>query len=881
MGGIVLSGGTTAYGDAIGNVVNINGGIIYGIEGGVANAEGSSKNNVININGGAVVNSSIIAGVGATVTDNEINIYNSPDISSATLEGYFWTDSSHSGNALNIHTKNLSAQNIANFDNVNFYLPASTVNGDTILTLTGGSATDLTGTEIKAGVEGNTNLNNGDSVTLIKNTSGITTDGTTQYGTLTEGVSLAYDITVEKADDTSIVARIGNVTPNPEPGPEPTPDPSGANYNVVTVSESGYTVNGDTTAYSGAINSAVGGLITSDADTAESDVVGGTDTSGNVTGNTVNVTGGALGDVYAGRNAVIAADNTVNMSGGTAKNVIGGEGTSGASGNKVTFSGGTVSGGTAMSADILYPDIVDFDSIISDSGNIIGGLSIDGYVTGNIVDITGGTVEGNIYGGLTLNGNATDNTVNISGAPNLASSYIYGGYSANGTSSGNTLNVYAKDITAQNIGNFQNLNFYLPNNVASGDTMLTLTDADGTDISGATVSAGVVAGNANLASGDVITLLRNENGVTANGTTYGTLTEGVSLNYDIIVSPLDTNSIGARIDNVRNSGGELLPGTESIAQGTLIAPALINIGTDRLLSWLPPDEFGAASSGDGEEEANKDVDLDKQLEKPGFEIFANMGASSMRIKTGNGSYIDSKSNGIDLGAARSFANRSGRLFVAPLVDYGHDNFDSYLASGVHGKGSSKYWAGGVIARQINNNGFYYEGSFRAGRTESDFFSNDLAVPVSYNVSAPCWAGHINLGLRYKVNDESTLDLYGIYYHSHQGGVTADLSSGETYRFDSVTNKRLRLGMRISRQVNERSRFYTGIAYQYEADGAARASYKGYTTPAAGNNGSSAMLELGWQLKPTKDSPWMLDLNATGWAGHQRGVTAQIKLKRSF
>ena len=42
-----------------------------------------------------------------------------------------------------------------------------------------------------------------------------------------------------------------------------------------------------------------------------------------------------------------------------------------------------------------------------------------------------------------------------------------------------------------------------------------------------------------------------------------------------------------------------------------------------------------------------------------------------------------------------------------------------------------------------------------------------------------------------------------------------------------------------------------------------------------------MLELGWQIKPTKGSPIMLDLGAVGWIGYQKGITCHAKFKKAF
>ena len=112
---------------------------------------------------------------------------------------------------------------------------------------------------------------------------------------------------------------------------------------------------------------------------------------------------------------------------------------------------------------------------------------------------------------------------------------------------------------------------------------------------------------------------------------------------------------------------------------------------------------------------------------------------------------------------------------------------------------------------------------------------------------------------------------------------ADLSSGEHYNFSSADSGRFRIGYRMTTRTSKISRIYTGLAYQYEHASGITAKYlaKDLSTASAGNSGSSGMLELGWQIKPLKNNPWMVDINATGWIGHQRGVTAFAKVQKAF
>ena len=264
-----------------------------------------------------------------------------------------------------------------------------------------------------------------------------------------------------------------------------------------------------------------------------------------------------------------------------------------------------------------------------------------------------------------------------------------------------------------------------------------------------------------------------------------------------------------------------------------------------------------------------------------------MGGGSIKTKTGNGSYVKSKSSNYDMGFARSFNTGSGLFSVAPVVEYGTGSYDSYLGNGIHGRGDSHYVAGGVVARMLNNSGFYYEGSFRGGRTEIDFASNDFNVAgvpnsfVTYKTHAPVFSSHAKLGHLLRMDRNNLLDIYAVYFFTRQGSMNAHLSSGETYHFSAVDSSRLRLGYKMTSRVSQISRIYMGMAWQYESNGESVATYKERHTPSSGMSGSSGMLELGWQVKPLKNNPWMLDINTTGWVGKQQGVTAMAKIKKAF
>ena len=638
-----------------------------------------------------------------------------------------------------------------------------------------------------------------------------------------------------------------------------------------------------------------------------------TDTD-DVTGYTVKVSGTntALSDVSGGVSWHGAAfGNNVEISGGTVNFVFGGRGsvessaTAGdASNNMVTISRGTIAS--------------------NDYGLVIGGQSFKGDANKNTVIITGGTIgkasgETNIVGGYTKgNGkSASDNTVTISGDVQfLGNVRIYGGQSygtdgiannntvniltkivaaefmgGDGTNfSGNTLNIAAKGVTTGAVYGFQNMNFYLPSDIANNDTMLTVNGSSPTNVKDVTFGAAALSG-VKLVKGDTVNLITNPNGLTTDDTLKTTdsatlaKAEFLSANslttddaYELSISKKDANTIIATVDNVteKKAPEEAVDDIKKSPVETRAGVVtLLNAGTDMLVSQ------GMANAAEAAEAERSGGNAAAAPRAGGFAPFAAVGLGNLRAESG--SHVDTKSIGLNLGFAREIENKSGKLLVGPVVEYGHGSYDSYQDNGITADGKSSYWGIGVIAKQTNNNGFYYEGSIRAGRTKSDY-NSDLrpGLHVSYDSSATYWAAHLGVGKLVDIGHDNTLDYYGKYFYSHTGSDSTYLNgANETANFDAVNSHRIRLGARLTHALNEKNKIYGGLAWQYEFKGDARATYSvSGEAPSPSVKGSSGMIELGWQVKPGK-SPMTIDLGVTGWVGKQRGITANVQANWTF
>lgn len=606
--------------------------------------------------------------------------------------------------------------------------------------------------------------------------------------------------------------------------------------------------------------------------------------------NNVTVTGGTIkGSIYGGMSGINAIENKVMISGGNiGGDVFGAESKaeSSATGNEVIISGtptfesayGTnIYGASTFDGEITGNKVTIsgrpvFNFNDPDKNIKIYGGYVDnaGNVTGNSVEINGDmnfTESLEIYGGYGGTGAVTGNSVTISGRPIFAAdSVIYGGYSASGGEvSGNILNIKSTGITVSNIKNFDVYNFYLPDTVQAGDVLLTVTGGvsnEQTDLKGSSVNVGITGSAPALKSGDNVTLLHNANGILADETTvYGKMTQGVSLEYDFTTVLQNGDSL---VTTIIKSG--ISDDTKSLVETQAAAVGFINSGADLLVS------SGITS-------------MSKVTSAEDNAIFGAMSGGSMRYDTG--SHADVKGYNFALGMGKAVANNAGRLTFGPFVEYGYGDYTSYLDNGVRGDGKTKYYGVGVLARQDDKSGVYYEGSLRYGRMDADYASNDLGtagVHSSYDSSSAYYGAHLGIGKVTGLNDTTKADVYAKLLYTHQNGDSVTLQgegNGEVYDFDAVDSTRARVGARVSKAYSERGTGYVGLAYEYEFDGEARATVKGFSTPAPSIKGSSGLVELGYILQPQGVNDPTINIGLQGWGGKKQGFTGNVDFVWTF
>ena len=639
------------------------------------------------------------------------------------------------------------------------------------------------------------------------------------------------------------------------------------------------------------------------------DIYGGYATH-NTNENKVSITNGAeVGQSVFGGFSVKAdsKNNEVILNGasGVTANIAGGVALAGISeGNKVNIAHSSVNGNVygGYGAKDSIGNIISITDGGSVNKNVYGGYSFKGNSMDNTVTIDNSTVNENVYGGYTESDGAIsekiqNNKVIFKNGAKIKGD-VYGGYDklnkANITN--NTLEVVGKDNEARTIQNFDKLNFFITKDLVADDTMLKVTG--NALINNAEIKAGVELGT-KLNENDKINLI-TAGALKAENITTGTLTDGlISIDQGLQVTVgTDGNKLVGVINGTTppggggttppggggttppGGGGTTPPGGGGTTPGagSLYADAdakspvetqsaaltMLNLGHDLLTT---AGYENAALAVDGEEE--------------GFvNPFITMSANNQKLDTG--SHVDLKAWNMNLGFAKKINNNSGKLIIAPVIEYGRGSYDSYLDNGTHGDGDAHFWGAGLMAKQLNDDGLYYEGSLRAGIMSTDYQSA-VAGGIKYDSDATYYAAHLGMGKVVQLNDKDTIDYYGKLFYTRQQGDKVTVGAGATYDFEATTSLCTRLGARYTHQLSEKNAFYAGLAWQHEFDGESNAivatTLGSASAPAPSMKGDTGIMELGWRVN--NSDKFELGLGVNGSVGKQKGVGFNLSLNFSF
>ena len=513
------------------------------------------------------------------------------------------------------------------------------------------------------------------------------------------------------------------------------------------------------------------GTIGDGPDTA---IYGGWSTGGAAMENRVSFLGGEAYGIYGGQSVLDdAVNNSVFVSGGTVFSVFAGKTRDGiAENNLVVISEdarveGEVYGGYSELGSNARGNIVTIErgtlgnGTTADSGNVFGGFSQDGMVTGNMVTIHGGTVvasvsssnddsTGNIVGGYSIDNNATGNSVFIHGGKVIVGGdgggSIFGGRSDSGSATGNTVVISGSpDLADSRI-----YGAYISSAASDGDATGNTVTLSGTP----NLSASDIYGGFSHGSGDVFT------GNTLNVHTGGLLVKSVQnfeyMNFyvpttmgdgGVMLTATESANIEGTVVNVviegsrsplktgdhivlmeiLTSGGLQGPADNKTANGrgmhgvtllydfdvftpdshsdqlwaqlnTVVANPQTQVFTDGFLAGgMLLNQTGDRIAGNG---LNSAVHAAWRECNCGWGTFGDLSGGWSSYHTGTN--VDLNSLSVIAGVSRCAGTASNRLTGGLFVEYGNGSYDStrsfYNFAPVKSNGSLDHVGGGVLAR---------------------------------------------------------------------------------------------------------------------------------------------------------------------------------------
>ena len=660
-----------------------------------------------------------------------------------------------------------------------------------------------------------------------------------------------------------------------------------ANDNRVTIGNRSHTV--FVTGAEGWESSTVtNNTVTIGTDAVTNQIYGARSASGNVSNNTVQVGKNLVADLVKGGNAYSA---------------IVGEGN--AHNNTVVLGENAKVAGIVIGGDALTN--ANNNTVVLHKGFHVGGVGGGGALNeanNNSVTLFAGTVDKNIVGGASSN--SKGNVLNLGTAKE---------------------GIEMNKLTAEEVLNFDTINFYLPENVRHNDTALNLSTLY-LDLGNTTMNA-YVPGNANLHSGDVVHLIKAKDGLYWSG--KGNVYQGITLTHDLASIALTEDNKNLDLTFKRSNQQNTKPVTDTTTKpvvntnttattkpvvntnttattkpvvntnttattkpvvntnttattkpvvntnttattkpvvntNTTVNPKTKSLVQGRLVAPALVNN-GASYLAGGLNSLYQDANLNQTgANESGF---VQAGATDRDITTG--SYVNLKGVTLDAGYAWNKPSVSGNWLYGVAAEYGYSHYTTHLDDGTKGKGKAWNLGANVFSNYLWNNGLYAQVSLRAGRVWNDYRSDDFVhangTGVRYKSNANYLASHVGFGKVWQLGENNTLDTYVKYFYSHTSGDEAKLSSGETYHFSSVRSKRGRVGVQYNHNLNNLGMHF-GVAYEREWNGDVRAQYQGYALPTPTMKGGTTIAEAGVDYKLAGKQ---FNTTLQGYAGRQKGL----------
>lgn len=507
------------------------------------------------------------------------------------------------------------------------------------------------------------------------------------------------------------------------------------------------------------------------------------------------------------------------------------------------------------------------------SGDIIGGYAGGEHNSyDNVIEIIDSNVKGQVFGGYSDYGTASNNTIVLYGIKgkdyDMSGANITGGYSGIGVNENNKLVIDSWQGNVNNINKFDeivfgNLNFIADSNVINITGGLE-TNLSNTKITGRWISFGLE--NPENHIGESIHLIKNENGIIFNEDYDEKVKidfqEGLTHDiYGELYNNKDNKSVDFTI-NGRKQSGQL----KLMTYNRNIGMALVNQGSDLL----------------------NDIFIMKKPDE-GENVFAAMQGNFSRYEIGGDANVNGWSGLVGISDNKKFNN--GIFTYGIFYENGMGNYSDYNQFNneyLRFDGSAVYNGGGVLARYNFTDGVYTQAAFRLGKLKNELQNglyDNSGKSYGYINENNYYGADFSIGKVFELNNKLNFDIYSNFSYTHFDdstfSITGDSFTNDFY-FGNVESKKLKVGSRIIQNIDNKSKFYYGAAYEYEFDGRTNISTKGeYVDDDGGLKGCTLVGELGVSYSDLQNSNFEVNANLRGYAGNRDGISVNVEAMWSF
>lgn len=459
------------------------------------------------------------------------------------------------------------------------------------------------------------------------------------------------------------------------------------------------------------------------------------------------------------------------------------------------------------------------------------------------------------------------------------------------------------------------LTFYLPENINNGDSLLKVTGNGNVAINNAAVELKLAGADLkNLKLGDQIKLIEGQ--VVGNSSTTEQTVSNGAKNWNFGIATTDDKNLVASLkgpkapapnpaNNNDNTGNSTNTG-DNTNNGNNNNNNVNNAnqpnltGKDDGKGNIYQDDYGAVTINRAKANAyfqsnaaalnalNYGADqiatiddyvlpMDvKKINEP-VEGVVFMQGSGFKQEVETGSHI--KNNGYHLmgGGGIRYHQDHGNLLATVFIEHGDGDYDTYHQK-IHGEGDFSYTGGGLYAKQTWDDGWFLDGSGRAGRVKRDFNSSSMENGGFDDKSSNYYGFHIGGGKELEISTDNKLTLNGRLLWTEIEDFSVKTKADEHLGFDSARSVRTHLGARVDHQVTPEAKLYAGAAWEQELDGEISGKLDSYHVDKPDFSGASAVFEVGGKYEQIPGMQgWVANAGLKGVAGKRDEFSGKVGL----